>query len=146
MPLPEFNNQGDLPPGVHSATIEEVRTRFGSGLLQRQRVTARLVRLYDLAISTAQVQRLLLFGSYITDKPTPNDVDVVLVMQNTFDVTLCNEEVRPLFDHQLADQEFGASVFWIRPALLFLETLDEFIAHWQVKRDGSHRGLVEIVL
>jgi hypothetical protein len=35
-------------------------------------------------------------------------------------------------------------VFWIRPALLVLETLEEFIAHWQITRDQTRRGLVEV--
>ena len=26
--LPEFNQHGDLPPGVHTATIEEILNRF----------------------------------------------------------------------------------------------------------------------
>ncbi len=26
--IPEFDENGNLPPGVHDATIEEVRTRF----------------------------------------------------------------------------------------------------------------------
>ena len=36
------------------------------------------------------------------------------------------------------------SVFWVRPSLLFLETLEEFIAGWQVKRDQTRRGIVEV--
>jgi hypothetical protein len=52
--------------------------------------------------------------------------------------------VKKLLSHQLAATEFGASIFWVRPSLLFLETLDEFIEGWQVKRDGTHRGIVEV--
>ena len=43
-----------------------------------------------------------------------------------------------------AAEAFGASVFWIRPALLVLETLEEFIAHWQITRDQTRRGIVEV--
>jgi hypothetical protein len=28
---------------------------------------------------------------------------------------------------------------------MFLETMDEFLAHWQIKRDLTRRGIVEIV-
>jgi hypothetical protein len=41
-------------------------------------------------------------------------------------------------------QVFGASVFWIRPALLVLETLEEFIAQWQITRNQTRRGIVEV--
>lgn len=31
MPLPAFDEQGDLSVGFYQATLEEVRTRFGRG-------------------------------------------------------------------------------------------------------------------
>jgi hypothetical protein len=49
MPLPAFDEQGDLPVGVHQATLDEVLTRFGHDTSQRQLVTAQLVRIYELA-------------------------------------------------------------------------------------------------
>ena len=90
------------------------------------------------------LERLILFGSYITAKPDPNDVDIILVMRDDFDVQACDEESQKLFDHPRAAETFGASVFWIRPALLVLETLEEFIAHWQITRDQTRRGIVEV--
>jgi hypothetical protein len=56
----------------------------------------------------------------------------------------CDDETKKLLDHQQATKVFGASVFWSRPSLLFLETLDEFIEGWQTKRDGTRRGIVEV--
>ena len=35
MPLPSFDEQGDLPVGVHQSTITEVIERFGTHTLQR---------------------------------------------------------------------------------------------------------------
>lgn len=87
---------------------------------------------------------MLIFGSYITAKPEPNDIDVVLIFDDNFDLSTCSEEVKKLLSHQHAETEFGASVFWIRPSLLFLETLEEFIEGWQVKRDGTRRGIIEV--
>jgi hypothetical protein len=55
-----------------------------------------------------------------------------------------DEESQKLFDHPRAAETFGASVFWIRPALLVLETLEEFIGHWQMTRDQTRRGIVEV--
>ena len=143
--LPDFNHDGDLPPGIYGVTLEEVVQRLGNGSPQRERVTDRLRRIYSLAQSTGAVQKFLVFGSYVTDKPAPNDVDIVLIMQDNFSVADCPEEAKRLFDHEQADQEFGASIFWIRPSLLILETLEEFVAHWQVKRDKSRRGILEII-
>ena len=35
MPLPNLNHEGELPEGIHSATIDEVIAQFGSGTEQR---------------------------------------------------------------------------------------------------------------
>ena len=130
--------------GWHQATIDEVIAQFGSGTEQRIIVTEHLKRIYQLAKATGHLQQLLIFGSYITAKPKPNDIDVVIIFDDNFDMAACSEDVKKLLNHQQAAIEFGASVFWIRPSLLFLETIDEFIAGWQVKRDGTRRGIIEV--
>src|SRR5918996_4769968 len=133
MPLPNFDSQGELPIGVHQATMEEIMTRFGSGTPQRQAVTTHLLRVYNLLKATGKLERLI-FGSYVTTKPNPNDVDLVLVLADDFNLRACDEETRRLFEHTQAAEVFGASIFWIRPSMLLLESLEEFIAHWQIKR------------
>ena len=144
MALPNLNDAGELPIGIHQATIDEVIAQFGSGTLQREVVTARLQRIYQIAKDTGNLQQLIIFGSYITEKSEPNDIDTVIVFSDDFDLTVCSEEVKTLLDHQQAENEFGASIFWIRPSLLLLETLDEFVESWQVKRDGTRRGIIEV--
>ncbi|SRR6266852_1645761 len=146
MPLPPLNSEGELPEGVHHATTNEVLTQFGGSTPQRQDVTARLQRIYQLARATGKLTRLVIFGSYVTTKPHPNDVDVILVMADDFRLHAYDAETRRLFDHMEAEEEFGASIFWIRPSLLILETLETFIAHWQITRDGTRRGIVEVRL
>ncbi|HQU42466.1 MAG TPA: nucleotidyltransferase domain-containing protein [Pirellulales bacterium] len=144
MPLPEFNEFGDLPAGCHSATLDEVIARFGSGTAQRAEVTTRLQRIHQLSAQTGQVARLVVFGSYVTDASEPNDVDVVVVMREEFRSENCPREASLLFDHNRANDELGASVFWIRPEMLLGESLEEFLAFWQTTRDGRRRGIVEI--
>ena len=92
------------------------------------------------------LQRLIIFGSYVTAKSDPNDVDVVLVMEDTFHLEDCPIEARGLFDHALAQARYGISIFWMRPGLLINESLEDFIKYWQTKRDGSKRGIVEVRL
>ena len=72
MPLPDFNLEGDLPEGVHRATMDEVVARFGVGTRQRQIVLARLLRVLEVAEATGKLERLIIFGSFITNKPHPN--------------------------------------------------------------------------
>ncbi|HET6879979.1 MAG TPA: hypothetical protein VFI31_07480 [Pirellulales bacterium] len=144
MPLPEFNEFGELPEGRHSATLDEVLARFGSGTSQRRAVTNRLRRIHQLAAATGQLDCLVVFGSYVTDATEPNDVDVVVVMRNDFQAENCPTEASLLFDHSRANDELGASVFWIRPDMLFGESLEQFFEFWQTTREGRRRGIVEI--
>jgi len=145
MPLPEFNEVGDLPPGVHQVTLNEVVERFGVTQGQRGLCTRRLLHVYALAQLTGHVQHFIIFGSYVTVKPDPNDVDVVLVMDEAFHLEDCPIEVRGLFDHAVAQARYGASIFWVRPGLLIGESLEDFVISWQIKRDGSRRGIVEVI-
>jgi len=144
MTLPPSNEFGDLPPGVHRVTIDAVIQRFGRGSEQRRVVTGRLLHIFVLAQRTDHLSRLIVFGSYVTAKPNPNDVDIILIMDDEFRLEHCPIEARGLFDHATAQARYGASIFWVRPGLLLGETIEDFVSHWQIKRDGSKRGIVEV--
>jgi hypothetical protein len=145
MALPALNEFGELPEGVFPSTFSEVVERFGHGSLQRQKATTNLRRILAQVQFTGAFDRMVLFGSYVTAKESPNDVDVVLVMRDDFRLSHCPSESLALFDHDRAAIEFGASVFWIRPAMLIGgETLAQFIAKWQVTRESRFRGIIEV--
>ncbi len=59
MPLPDFGITGDLPPGIHRATRDEVLARFGAVGGQRGVCARRLSHVYELAQRTGHLQRLL---------------------------------------------------------------------------------------
>lgn len=126
--------------------MEEVIERFGSATPQRQLVTTRLLRIHKLALATGKLLRFVIFGSYVTAKSAPNDVDIILVMADDFDEDDYDPDVFPVFNHLLAQQQLGASLFVIRSGFIIGETVDEFVSHWQVKREQSLRGIVEINL
>ncbi len=64
MALPPLTGRGELPQGLHLATLREVLERFGVGSRQRRAVALRLERIY---------------------KPEPNDLDVFLLMEDTWE-------------------------------------------------------------
>jgi len=142
--LPAFNPSGDWPPGVHRATLREAMVRFGRGSARRRLLAQRIERIYGIASSTGHLARFIVFGSFVTDKPEPNDVDLFLLMDDAFDAGRLTGDSRLVFDHATADAHFGASVFWVRRAAA-LGGEQAMIEFWQVKRDGEERGIVEIV-
>jgi len=144
MALPDFNQNGDLPPGVYRATLAEVLARFGSGLPQRWLVARRLERVFKLAFRTGKVARFVVFGSFVTKKSAPADVDIFMLMDDTFQVGSVSGEAAVLFDHISAQNYEGASIFWMR-RMAALGGEEATMAHWQVKRDGTLRGIVEVI-
>ena len=144
MAISAFDESGNLPEGFHVASLPEVISRFGCGSEQRELVTESLRQIHDLAIRTGKLDKLIVFGSYVSDKLEPNDVDVILVLRDDFRLEGCSSESLALFDHTRADIELGASIFWIRPGMLLGEPLEQFLSHWQTKRGGGRRGTVEI--
>ncbi len=86
----------------------------------------------------------MIFGSFVTAKSEPNDVDIFMVMEDNFNVGQLTGEAALLFDHAAAQDHFGASVFWLR-RLAALGGEQAAIEDWQVKRDGTTRGIIEII-
>ena len=141
---PEFDNNGDLPIGIHQATLTEVLQHFGIGNTQRILLGQRLERIYILANRTGKVARFIVFGSFVTTKSAPGDVDIFLLMDDSFDADQVTGETALIFDHQKAQNALGASIFWIRK-LAAIGGEQEAVEYWQVKRDNTRRGIVEVI-
>lgn len=141
---PTFDNEGDLPVGIHQATLTEILQHFSTGPEERKLIGQRLERIFILAHSTGKVARFIVFGSFVTAKPVPGDVDIFLLMENSFDVSQVLGEAALIFDPQRTQEVFGASVFWIRKQGA-ITSEQEAVEDWQIKRDNSRRGIVEVI-
>ncbi len=141
---PEFDNKGDLPIGIYQATLTEILQHFGTKSVQRILLGRRLERIYMLVNSTGKVARFIVFGSFVTAKPTPGDIDIFLLMEDSFDADQVHGEAALIFDHQDAQDVLGASVFWIRKLAAF-SSEQETVEYWQMRRDNTRRGIVEVI-
>ena len=94
-------------------------------------------------VQTGHLARFVVFGSFVTEKHAPNDVDVFMIMDDNFDKGSLKGETRLLFDHGTAQDHFGCSVFWVR-RMGAIGGEQAAIEDWQIKRDGTQRGIVEI--
>jgi hypothetical protein len=142
---PKFNKNGDLPTGIHKASLGDVIDHFGKGSLQRTILAQRLQRIYDLAVETELLARFIIFGSFVTDKANPQDLDIFLFMEDTFDIRQVAGEAQIIFNHMAAQNYEGASIFWLR-RMAALDGEEEAIEHWQIKRNGEKRGIVEVLI
>ena len=144
MPLPEFTETGDLPTGVYEASLAETVDRFGTRSDRRKVLALRLKRVHQIASQTGHLARFVVFGSFVTEKHEPNDVDVFMITDDNFNMGSLVGEARLLFvDHGTAQDHFGCSVFWMR-RIAAIGGEQATIEGWQIKRDGTERGIVEI--
>lgn len=116
---PTFNENGDLPPGIHQATLAHVLSHFGQDTPRRRVMARRLEHIYTLAVGTGHLARFIIFGSFITTKPDPGDVDNFLLMEDTFDVSQLSGDTALIFDHVVTQNYEGASIFWLRRLAAF---------------------------
>ena len=76
--IPPFDQHGYLPSGIHLATLEEIRHRFGQTSELRRSQMESLEWLIPTC-KRAGIIRLIINGSFVTDVEEPNDVDCALL-------------------------------------------------------------------
>ena len=73
MTIPEFDENGNLPPGVHWAEWSEFQERFGT-TRKRQRMIEGLARAME-ELKASGGRTIYINGSFVTKEPNPNDFD-----------------------------------------------------------------------
>lgn len=71
--IPDFEPNGNLPPGIHLTTWETVAQRFGVNPYRQTLLAGLLSALKNLA--NAGCQRVYIDGSFVTAKEFPGDYD-----------------------------------------------------------------------
>jgi predicted nucleotidyltransferase len=87
LPIPDFDENGFLPVGVYACILEEVEQRFGKfqRTSQRPELFAKLRDYVKEARNARIVKAIVLDGSFVTDKASPNDIDMIVVLPEDYD-------------------------------------------------------------
>jgi hypothetical protein len=141
--IPKFNKRGLLPQGIHRATWQEVILRFGYNRTRRRLLAGLDEALRRLRL--AGCRAVYIGGSFVTDKPQPNDIDAV------WDITgVDHSALDPVFfdfsDGRAAQKaRFGAEFF---PAeMLEGITGKMFLEFFQLdKQTGERKGIIQVIL
>jgi hypothetical protein len=132
--LPNFNEHGYLPPGIHIAEVDELVQRFGHDSELREAQVQSLQWLLPLC-RAAGIVRLIINGSFVTDAIEPNDVDCVLLQGPAYNETTPEavelEQGLPFLSIQI-----------VREAAFDYLTASFFGSD----RNGLQKGVVEVVL
>jgi hypothetical protein len=146
MAIPSFGDDGFLPPGIHTAALHEMSVRFAPGGVYRAELTARLESVVAAAMRCPTAKRVLLWGSYVTIKAEPGDLDYSVVVSVDHARTEIGEADRRYLIPFEARRHFNADPAFLivrdYPLEYYIERLD-FMCR---RHDGRPRGIVEISL
>ena len=132
--IPPFDDNGNLPPGVHPATLEEVEERFGKETELRRVQMQSLRWLVEIA-RRAGAKKMLVKGSFISEVPEPNDVDCVLWL----DPSIAKEES--------AMDELEQGLTFIQVYVVEMEGYNHFITEFfATDRNNVPKGMLEVAL
>ena len=146
--IPPFNENGFLPDGLHDCTLQQAAERFGTfqSSDRRPELWARFTEFMREAKACQLMEAVLLDGSFVTAKPDPNDLDLVLVVAASHDFSA---DLPPAQYNLLAQQRvrrrFGFDIVVVKNGSGNLEQAIAFFQ--QVKqRPGMKKGILRIKL
>jgi len=91
------------------------------------------------------VSRVFVWGSFVTGKQSPNDIDLLVVVDEEFTLDHVPENCKIVFDYVGAKLRFNMDIFWTKMSI-GEETLALWLDTYQTTRDFNRRGIVEVKL
>ncbi|HUX57372.1 MAG TPA: hypothetical protein VMV77_10385 [Bacteroidales bacterium] len=142
--IPNFNTEGNLPPGVYKAKWSEIKKRYGF-TFHRENLLFGLEEGISV-LRKSWCKKIYLDGSFITTKPRPNDFDVCYEPPpdlNKFKIGY--PEFFDFSNNRSKQKKKYKGEFWPTTANLDLNyTILEGFQH--DKYTGKEKGIIEIDL
>lgn len=149
MSIPTLTATGELPPGIHMATIGEVESAFGQSS-DRRRLLLKGLKEAMAIFKVANVSKIFVDGSFTTDKEEPNDIDgcwsVEGVDEQLLDRRFWDFETPEEFEKNRNEikNEFGIDFFIAE--IIEGGSGKPFPEFFQTNRDGVPKGIIQINL
>lgn len=138
--IPEFDTNGNLPPGIYHVSIEDIERRF-TWTPRRLQLFKGLKRALD-NLSAAGVEKVWIDGGFVTNDPYPNDVDGCWELKPSVNVDKLD---KVLLDwdppREGMKRKYGVD-FFIEGTLLGGDEPVE--KYFQEDRDGNAKGILVI--
>jgi hypothetical protein len=92
--IPAFDKNDNLPKGLYKAAIGEIKDIFGGSTPRRKWLFEKLQQIIELAKSTGKLERIILWGSFVSNKEFPQDIDLLLIMSEFFTIDEIDSEAK----------------------------------------------------
>ena len=144
--IPQFTDEGLLPPGVHETDLEGLKEKMGWSRKRRE-LLERLEEALELMASCGVV-RVYLDGSFVTDKDRPKDIDGCYDLAEEVSADDLGR-LAPIFPPNLSNRaenkrRFGVDFF--PAAATELGSGQPFLEFFQTDREGRERGVLSVEL
>ena len=141
--IPDFEPDGNLPPGIHWATWDEISHRFGATPWRRRLLTGLRSAVENLRL--AGCRTVYLDGSFVSAKSEPGDFDACWE-EHGVNVVMLDPVLKTFSGGRAAQKaKFGGEFF---PASAVADTDgDAFLEFFQTdKHTGARKGIVALDL
>lgn len=138
MPIPDLNEQGELPPGEYLTTLQEIEKRFGGPDSRRKQLMMGLNEAIQ-NLWKAKIKRVVIDGSFTSDASHPRDVDGCWEYEKNIDL----KKLDPVFlnwSRQPMKAKYGVDFLmshWVEG-----ETGSSFEEFFKKNRDGIPKGVL----
>ena len=144
MTLPELNADGYLDPGIYLASLDEVLERFGTGSQTREQQGNLLRFIVESARKFPTIKRVLLWGSFVSAKPEPADLDYSIVVDPRHRSITIEPEDKRFFVPFDANIRYGVDRGYLLLYEYPPELYAEFVLFFCRDRDGRQHGILEV--
>jgi uncharacterized protein DUF6932 len=146
--LPELDIDGDLPPGIHHATLDELEQRLSRFVVSDRRISlfGWFKQLVAMAQGSGIVDRLVIGGSFVTSKPEPNDIDLVIILSKDVDFEVLTPSQYSVTDRRALRRVLKTEALDVITVRNGTSRMDLVLEFFQSKRDNKQVGVVEVKL
>ncbi len=99
---------------VRRITQAELTQDFGLASERRVELTERLAGWLSAAQATGALRRVWIFGSFVSTKPGPGDLDILALFAEDFDASRIESSNRHWFDHELCREIHEIDLFILK--------------------------------
>lgn len=139
--IPEFDANGNLPPGVHFCYWSEFKERFGYN--RRRRTLISGIEEVITFLKAAGCRTVYLNGSFVTIKEKPNDFDMCWDRDDT-DIEYLRKNaptILKFYNSAAQKYKYGGEIYQSDEPVNESETSIEF---FQSDREYNRKGIIAI--
>jgi hypothetical protein len=141
MTIPALQENGELPPGEHQASLDEIELIYGISN-DRRKLLMRGLRDAANNFELSGVKTIWIDGSFITDKEEPNDIDGCWAYQPEVN----RETLDPVFLGSRKEMKDKYGLDFFIASIIEMGSGLPFPKFFQVNRDGTKKGIIVIKL